>query len=94
MSALTADNEAYVGSSWSLDEQDPEYLARMVRGTMGFELAIQSIEGKFKMSQNRSEADRESVCAALEARPAADTNSHETAAWIRRVNANRRSGSR
>ncbi len=92
--ALTAENEAHVGGSWSLDEQNPEYLARMVQGIVGFELQIELLEGKFKMSQNRSEADRVSICEALESRPISDSNSHETAGWVRHIDAHRRSGSR
>jgi transcriptional regulator len=42
------------------------YLAGMLRGIVGFELAITRLEGKFKMSQNRSAEDRAGVIAALE----------------------------
>jgi transcriptional regulator len=38
---------------------------RMVRGIVGFEIPITRLEGKLKLSQNRSPADREGVVAAL-----------------------------
>ncbi len=41
--------------------------ARM-RAIVGFHIAVERIEAKFKLSQNRSEADRRSVIAALEQR--------------------------
>ena len=48
-----------------------EYMHRMMQAIVGFELAITRIEGKFKLSQNRSEADVAGVIAALSASPAA-----------------------
>ena len=38
-----------------------EFFARMVRQITAFEIGITRLEGKFKMSQNRSEEDRSSV---------------------------------
>ncbi len=43
-----------------------------------FEIPIERVEGKFKMSQNRSEADQASVIAHLSASP--DPLDQETAA--------------
>jgi len=39
----------------------------MIRGIVGFEIEITRLEGKFKMSQNRTESERENVIAALQA---------------------------
>jgi len=39
----------------------------MLRGIRGFELRVEGRAGKFKLSQNRSPADREGVLAALDA---------------------------
>ncbi len=49
---------------WIMDLPE-EYVARMVRGIVAFELPISRLEGKFKLSQNRSMRDRERVVAAL-----------------------------
>jgi len=48
--------------------EDPKHLAyfqRQARGVVGFEIAITSVEAKWKMSQNRSEEDRRRVVEAL-----------------------------
>ena len=39
-----------------------------LKSIVGFEMAISTIEGKWKLSQNRSEADRQGVREGLEAR--------------------------
>ena len=45
----------------------PEYDSRMLSGIVGIEIAIGEIQGKFKLSQNRSAEDRTRVVARLEA---------------------------
>ena len=42
-------------------------MAAQVRGILGIEIPITRIEGKWKMSQNRPEADRHGVIAGLRA---------------------------
>ena len=49
-------------------EMGPEYVEQMMRGIVGFEIPLARIEGKQKMSQNRSETDRRQVAAALRSR--------------------------
>jgi len=46
----------------------PDYDPRMLAGIVGIEIAIREIQGKFKVSQNRSAEDRTRVAARLEAR--------------------------
>lgn len=46
----------------------PEYDPRRLAGIVGIEIAIGEIQGKFKLSQNRSAEDRARVVARLEAR--------------------------
>jgi transcriptional regulator len=48
------------GSRWKLDT-DPEFLDRMLGGIVGFEIAIEGIDAKWKLSQNRSKEDRQAV---------------------------------
>jgi transcriptional regulator len=45
----------------------PDYDARRLAGIVGVEIAIGEIQGKFKLSQNRSAEDRTRVVARLEA---------------------------
>ena len=57
---LTDEHEAYIERPWSIAEAQPhaEQLAEYI---MGFELPIEALEGKYKLSQNRSDADRAGV---------------------------------
>lgn len=58
--------EAGAESPWRF-EDTPETFARgMLKGIVGFELAIARVEGKYKLSQNRSVEDRAGVVEALE----------------------------
>lgn len=51
----------YEHGDWTLGDRDPAYLERMMRGIVAFELPVERIEGKFKLSQNRPEGDRARV---------------------------------
>jgi transcriptional regulator len=42
------------------------YIEGMMKGIVGLELAIERLEGKWKVSQNRSEQDRVGVAEGLE----------------------------
>jgi transcriptional regulator len=44
-----------------------EYVTKMMKGIVGFEIEIARLTGKFKMSQNRTERERERITAELEA---------------------------
>lgn len=55
----------YETQGWHIDNQDPAYIDMMLGGIVGFEIAIARIEGKFKLSQNRSATDRTRVIDAL-----------------------------
>ena len=51
--------------AWKVDDAPPEYVVTQMKGIVGVEIAIERIEGKWKVSQNRPEADRRGVIAAL-----------------------------
>ena len=51
---------------WSMGRADPGYVQRMKSGIVGIEIAVTSIEGSFKFSQNRSHEDRERVLRELD----------------------------
>jgi transcriptional regulator len=53
------------GSSWKMGALPDAYMEKMLSGIAGFEIAIERMEGKFKLSQNRDAADRRRVIAAL-----------------------------
>lgn len=50
---------------WAVTDAPPDYIDGQLRAIVGVELAITSIEAKQKLSQNRSELDREGVVAGL-----------------------------
>jgi transcriptional regulator len=62
---LIETHEAQVEKPWPFQLPN-DYLQKMMRGIVGFEIEITRIEGKFKMSQNRTESERENVIAALQ----------------------------
>lgn len=62
---LTEKHEARAGTGWQVTDAPEDYLARMLRGIVGIRIAIEKIEGRFKLSQNRSEEDQASVAKAL-----------------------------
>lgn len=64
--ALVDRHEAMRPEPWSVDDAPAAYIDGQIRGIVGLELAIERIEAKRKLSQNRSAADVAGVIAALE----------------------------
>ena len=64
---LTARHEGGRAHPWKVSDAPPDYLDAMLKGIVGVELEIARIEGKWKASQNRSEADRRGVVDGLRA---------------------------
>jgi transcriptional regulator len=67
--ALTRQQEASVGSDWRVKDAPEPFIAAQMRGIVGIEMKVTNLSGKFKLSQNRSEADRRGVAAGLETLP-------------------------
>lgn len=57
---------------WSLADQDTAFIRQLSRQTVAFEIPIQRLEGKWKLSQNHSPERRDRVAAALMARNSDD----------------------
>ncbi len=57
VSQLTDRHEASQPKSWAVDDAPADYLQSMLKAIVGFELPIARLEGKRKLSQNRSAAD-------------------------------------
>lgn len=55
---LSATHEAGREVPWMISDAPANYIDSMVKGIVGFELAIATLEGKWKLSQNRDAADR------------------------------------
>jgi transcriptional regulator len=60
---LTQSGESVRDTPWSLEDAPPEYVSGQLKGIIGVEIPIARIEGKWKMSQNRPDADRLGVIA-------------------------------
>lgn len=58
MRRMTQRQEQAHGHGWSVDDAPPDYVDRLVRATVGIEIAVERLQGKWKASQNRSEAER------------------------------------
>jgi transcriptional regulator len=51
---------------WRMEDLPGDFTPRLLAAIVGFEIAVERLEGKFKLSQNRRPADLEGVIAALE----------------------------
>ncbi len=58
---LTDRHEGARPHPWKVSDAPPEYVEAMLQGIVGVELTLTRLEGKWKVSQNRSEADRRGV---------------------------------
>jgi len=71
---LTDTHEARFAEPWSIDDAPADFvdgllpgIDGLLPGIVGLSLRIESLEGKWKLSQNRPPADRDGVVAALTA---------------------------
>jgi transcriptional regulator len=65
---LTVRHESALPAPWSVDDAPADFVERMLRGIVGIELEVTSVEAKRKLSQNRSTADVAGVVAGLATR--------------------------
>ena len=87
---LTTRHEDPRPQPWAVGDAPDDYLAKQFCGIVGIEIPIARIDGKWKMSQNASADDRESVAAGLDA--SGDSSDRETARVMRELNATRTPG--
>lgn len=67
VSRLSDRHEAGRAQPWSLGDAPPEFAEQLLKAIVGFELELTSLVGKWKVSQNRSAADRAGVASGLRA---------------------------
>ncbi|WP_263263668.1 FMN-binding negative transcriptional regulator [Pseudomonas sp. RIT-PI-S] len=72
VTALTQRHEAPRACPWAVSDAPAAYLEGMLKAIVGFSIPIDHLEGKRKLSQNRTPVDQQGVIAALAAnsRPA------------------------
>ena len=61
VSALSETHEAGRAEPWKIADAPAGYVDGLLRAIVGFELTIASLEGKWKLSQNRDAADQAGV---------------------------------
>jgi transcriptional regulator len=62
---LTASQENRRAEPWKVSDAPEPFIAGQLGAIVGVEIAVASLEGKWKVSQNRSAADREGVVEGL-----------------------------
>jgi transcriptional regulator len=67
---LTVHFEDASSTGWRVADAPKDYIASELKSIVGFEMPIESLEGKWKLGQNRSEADRKGAVEGLRRRVA------------------------
>jgi transcriptional regulator len=80
---LVEANEAANGTNWRMDGLTEQYLGGMTRAIVAFEIPIDRLEGKAKLSQNRDAVDQAKVAEALAA--SVDPSAQATSRAMRRA---------
>jgi transcriptional regulator len=65
---------------WNVSDAPPDFIDKMLNAIVGIEIPITTLDGKWKMSQNRPFPDKLGTIAGLHGR--ADANSREIAALV------------
>ena len=65
LARLTARHEASRAQPWSITDAPADYIAKQLGAIVGVEIEIARLEGKWKMSQNRSAEDVDGVIEGL-----------------------------
>ncbi len=73
IAALTRQQEERRAEPWAVSDAPAPFIEAQLKGIVGIEIPIARIEGKWKVSQNRPEADRRGVIAGLSAEGDADS---------------------
>ncbi len=71
VSELTDSHEAALAEPWAVTDAPESYVTSQLRGIVGVEIELTELSGKWKVSQNRSDADRDGVADGLGAHPMA-----------------------
>ena len=66
---LTGRHEGHRTEPWAVTDAPERYVTGQLRAIVGVELTVESVSAKAKLSQNRSDADREGAIAGLSQEP-------------------------
>lgn len=84
LAKLTERHERAMPQPWRVEDAPADYIDRNLQAIIGLRLPIERLDGKWKLSQNRTAADREGVLAGLDA--SNDEPSRRMAEAIRTAN--------
>lgn len=84
LTRLTDVYESDATGNWSMDVLPDDFAEKQLKGIVAFEMPIERLEGKFKLSQNRSAADREGAIKGL--RQTGDGEAEEVARLMAEFN--------
>jgi len=87
LDTLVRTHEAQFAEPW-LFQLPEDYVRKMMQGIVGFAIRITRLEGKLKLSQNRSLTDQQNVAATLQQSP--DAVSREVGTLMQQRQATRR----
>lgn len=62
---LVDHHEQNFAAPWKMDGLSDDYIHKMMQAVVGFQITITRLEGKYKLSQNRSEVDQQRVMTTL-----------------------------
>jgi transcriptional regulator len=65
LESLTSINEAGFEHPWAVSDAPGEFTAKLIEAIIGFEIVISKLQGKWKVSQNRTAHDRDSLSKGL-----------------------------
>ena len=65
ISHLTDTQEHHRPTSWKVTDAPEDFITGLLKAIIGLEISVRQIEGKWKVSQNRSAADRQGVADGL-----------------------------
>ncbi len=65
LKTLIQTHEVQFAEPWPFEELPSDYVEKMMKGVVGFSIEITRLEGKFKMSQNRTPRERARVAKEL-----------------------------
>lgn len=68
LAEMTNQHESGQALPWKISDAPADYIERMIGAIIGIEIPIEKIVGKWKVSQNRSYADKLGIAAGLHAR--------------------------
>lgn len=78
LTQLTDEHESQFAHQWKVTDAPEDFVDKMMGAIVGLEMTVTHMEGKWKLSQNRDEADRNGVTTGLGARDNADSQAvHE-----------------